>query len=41
LRRRPSARVEHVVEAGHSVQGDTPIELAELIEDFVFGPRAG
>jgi pimeloyl-ACP methyl ester carboxylesterase len=37
LERIPSARVEHVVEAGHSVQGDTPIELAELIEDFVFG----
>jgi pimeloyl-ACP methyl ester carboxylesterase len=37
LRRRcPTARVEHVAEAGHSVQGDTPVELAELIEDFVF-----
>ena len=28
LRRLPSARVEHVDDAGHSVQGDTPIELA-------------
>ena len=37
LRRRPDARVEHVAEAGHSVQGDTPLELAALIEDFVFG----
>ncbi|MEQ8840285.1 MAG: alpha/beta hydrolase [Acidimicrobiales bacterium] len=36
LRRRPSARVEHVAEAGHSVQGDTPLELAALLEDFVF-----
>jgi pimeloyl-ACP methyl ester carboxylesterase len=40
LARCPSARVEHVAEAGHSVQGDTPIELAALIEDFVFGPAA-
>jgi len=35
LRRYPSARVEHVEEAGHSVQGDTPVELAALIADFV------
>jgi pimeloyl-ACP methyl ester carboxylesterase len=35
LRRRPDARVEHVEEAGHSVQGDTPVELAALIADFV------
>jgi len=26
--------VEHVAEAGHSVQGDTPLELAALIRDF-------
>ncbi len=32
---RPSARVERIVQAGHSVQGDTPIELAALIDDFV------
>jgi pimeloyl-ACP methyl ester carboxylesterase len=39
LRRRlPSARVVHVDGAGHSLQGDTPLELAALIEDFVFGP---
>ncbi|MDH4363042.1 MAG: alpha/beta hydrolase [Acidimicrobiia bacterium] len=38
LRRRlPSARVERVDEAGHSVQGDTPLELAAILEDFVFG----
>jgi len=37
LKRYPSTRVEHVLEAGHSIQGDAPIELAELIEDFVFG----
>jgi pimeloyl-ACP methyl ester carboxylesterase len=35
LERVPSARVEHVQEAGHSVQGDTPLELAALIDDFV------
>lgn len=37
VRRRPDARIEHVAEAGHSLQGDTPLELAELIDDFVFG----
>ena len=35
LRRLPNARVEHVSEAGHSVQGDTPLELAGLLNDFV------
>jgi pimeloyl-ACP methyl ester carboxylesterase len=35
LRRLPSARVEHVQEAGHSVQGDAPLELAHLIDDFM------
>jgi pimeloyl-ACP methyl ester carboxylesterase len=36
LRRRASSvRVEHVAEAGHSVQGDTPLELAALIHDFL------
>ena len=39
LRRQPDARVEHV-EAGHSVQGDTPVELAGLIGEFV-DPAAG
>ena len=29
-RRQPAARIEHVEEAGHSVQGDTPVELAAL-----------
>ena len=28
LERVPTARVEHVQEAGHSVQGDAPLELA-------------
>jgi len=35
LRRYPGARVEHVEGAGHSVQGDKPVELAALIADFV------
>jgi pimeloyl-ACP methyl ester carboxylesterase len=33
-RRAPGARVEHV-DAGHSVQGDQPVELARLIDDFL------
>jgi pimeloyl-ACP methyl ester carboxylesterase len=36
LRRCPTARVAHVKEAGHSVQGDAPVELARLLEDFLF-----
>jgi pimeloyl-ACP methyl ester carboxylesterase len=37
LRRRlPSAQVIHVTAAGHSVQGDAPLELAAIIEGFVF-----
>ena len=35
LRRLPTARVEHVAEAGHSVQGDDPLSLAALLADFV------
>lgn len=31
----PDARVEHVAEAGHSLQGDTPVEFARLVADFV------
>jgi pimeloyl-ACP methyl ester carboxylesterase len=39
LRRRlPSARIVHVEDAGHSVQGDAPLELAALIEEFAFAP---
>lgn len=37
LRRLPAARIEHLAEAGHSVQGDTPLELAALLADFVTG----
>jgi hypothetical protein len=35
LRRCAHARIEHVKSAGQSVQGDTPVELALLIDDFV------
>jgi pimeloyl-ACP methyl ester carboxylesterase len=35
VRRCPTARIAHVKEAGHSVQGDAPVELARLIEDFI------
>jgi pimeloyl-ACP methyl ester carboxylesterase len=37
LRRLPDAQVEHFKEAGHSLQGDTPVELAESIVRFVDG----
>ncbi len=33
LRRRPDAVVEVVQDAGHSVQGDKPLELAQLLAD--------
>jgi pimeloyl-ACP methyl ester carboxylesterase len=33
-RRLPSIRVEHFADAGHSVQGDMPVELAAVIDDF-------
>jgi pimeloyl-ACP methyl ester carboxylesterase len=35
LSRRPTARVEHVAGAGHSVQGDRPVELAALVHSFI------
>ena len=34
LRLQPEARIEVVEGAGHSIQGDQPLELARLIEDF-------
>jgi pimeloyl-ACP methyl ester carboxylesterase len=39
VRRCPHARIEHVAEAGHSVQGDQPVELAHLIADFTDSAR--
>ncbi len=35
LRRRPDAQVVEVPHAGHSVQGDAPLELASAIERFL------
>lgn len=35
-RRLPSLRVETVAGAGHAVQSDQPLDLARLIEDFVY-----
>ena len=32
LRRQPDAQVERVADAGHSIQGDQPVELARLID---------
>jgi pimeloyl-ACP methyl ester carboxylesterase len=34
LRRCRQARIEHFEEAGHSIQGDTPVELAVALADF-------
>ena len=38
-RRQPGARVEVVAGAGHSIQGDRPVELARLVEDFLRAPE--
>jgi pimeloyl-ACP methyl ester carboxylesterase len=35
LRRQPDARVELVEGAGHSIQGDRPVELAALLDSFL------
>jgi pimeloyl-ACP methyl ester carboxylesterase len=35
LRRRPDAHVVVVENAGHSIQGDQPLELARLLEEFL------
>ena len=34
-RRQPGVRVEVVEGAGHSIQGDRPLELAALLRDFI------
>jgi pimeloyl-ACP methyl ester carboxylesterase len=36
LRRQPQAQIQVVDGAGHSIQGDRPLELAALIRDFAF-----
>lgn len=35
LRRQPGAQVEHIPDAGHSVQGDSPVQLATILDRFV------
>ena len=40
LRRQPAATVIGVEGAGHSVQGDRPLELARILTDFLF-PASG
>ena len=35
LRRLPTAQVVHFEEAGHSIQGDMPVELAATIQTFI------
>ena len=40
VRRQPTARVVGVEGAGHSIQGDRPLELAEILASF-FGLRSG
>ncbi len=35
LRRNPSATVVHFEESGHSLQGDEPVKLAQLIDEFI------
>lgn len=37
LRRQPGARVVQVAEAGHSVQGDQPVELAGILAEVLVG----
>jgi pimeloyl-ACP methyl ester carboxylesterase len=37
-RRRPADRVVTVEGAGHSIQGDQPLELARILEDFLARP---
>jgi pimeloyl-ACP methyl ester carboxylesterase len=36
-RRRPGDTVVVVADAGHSIQGDQPLELARIIDGFVAG----
>ncbi|HWD95772.1 MAG TPA: alpha/beta hydrolase, partial [Acidimicrobiales bacterium] len=36
LRRLPAATIVHVQHAGHSIQGDQPVELAQILERVCF-----
>ena len=35
VRRRPDTRIIHVEDAGHSIQGDQPVELARILQEFI------
>ncbi|MEJ6512786.1 MAG: alpha/beta fold hydrolase [Actinomycetota bacterium] len=35
VKRRPDAQIVHVEQAGHSIQGDQPVELARILNEFV------
>jgi pimeloyl-ACP methyl ester carboxylesterase len=37
-RRKPQGEVLHFADAGHSIQGDMPVELAEAIARFIPAP---
>jgi pimeloyl-ACP methyl ester carboxylesterase len=39
VERVPQARVVHVADAGHSIQGDAPVQLALIVADFVADAR--
>ena len=34
-KRRPDAQIIRVEQAGHSIQGDQPVELARILEQFL------
>jgi pimeloyl-ACP methyl ester carboxylesterase len=36
LRRQPGAKVVDVEGAGHSIQGDRPLELAAILSEFFY-----
>jgi len=35
IRRNPAVTVVHFEESGHSLQGDEPVKLARLVDDFI------
>lgn len=35
VKRRPDAQIVHVKQAGHSIQGDQPVELARILNEFL------
>jgi pimeloyl-ACP methyl ester carboxylesterase len=35
VKRRPDAQIIHVEQAGHSIQGDQPVELARILDEFL------